>query len=349
MPTEEANETKDKVELTEAEETALDSLHCLPLTIIPLEHPALRKAIMRKNSSLENVIELFGGAGTGRGQISVDELPNFYSANDGMLSRDMRILSKLEVLRSFDVFTLRAEFRKMDIGFEQFDALNLSQKRRQELSAHMRFFTRPLMQKVYGDDHNEQADVSEIIARVASPDKKEAIERLTKIADEIGVALEDIPEFLENYGDVFLSLSYYRDCVVRITEILNGFRPWLRECWREQSMQRGAEEIEDLKNTEKIIDGLMEALRFQFRYFDLQSKRFWKLADDQSFDDFRGVVMESHAGIATVLCGLAVKLERWSEVFRTAQSGGIAKRIEFIKCPSGDFMSRMNRLSGAPS
>lgn len=331
VSTEEPNETNSEDKLTAAEEVALDSLHCLPLTIIPIEHAGLRKAIMRKNFQLENVIELFGGAGTGRGQISVSELPHFFSQNDGMLSRDMRVLSQLEPLRSFDVFTLRVEFRKMDIGFEQFDALNLSQNKRQELSAHMRFFTRPLMQRVYGDEENENADVAEIIARVASPDKKEAIERLTQIANEIGVDLEKIPEFLESYGDVFLSLSYYRECVTKISGVLNDFRPWLRECWREQSSQRSPQDIENLKNTEKLIDDLMENIRFKFRYFDIQSKRFWKQKGEQSFDDFRKVVLDSHVGIAAVLCGLAVKLERWSEVFPSAQSGGIAKRIDFVK------------------
>ena len=34
---------------------------------------------------------------------------------------------------------------------------------------------------------------------------------------------------------------------------------------------------------------------------------------------------------------------------RAAELGEPLSHVEALKCPSGDFMSRMNRLSGAPS
>ena len=45
-----------------------------------------------------------------------------------------------------------------------------------------------------------------------------------------------------------------------------------------------------------------------------------------------------------------MELERDIEEIRTAiKIGGFANEAAVSQCPSGDFMSRMNRLSGAPS
>ena len=38
-------------------------------------------------------------------------------------------------------------------------------------------------------------------------------ERLATMADRLGIPIESIPKFLEDYGDIFMSLSYYRQCL----------------------------------------------------------------------------------------------------------------------------------------
>lgn len=51
-----------------------DSVYMLPLSIIPLESPALSRALMIKNARLESVLELFEGEDTGSGQIYVSDV-----------------------------------------------------------------------------------------------------------------------------------------------------------------------------------------------------------------------------------------------------------------------------------
>ena len=74
---------------------ALDSLHVLPLSIIPLETPGLKKASMIKNARLESVIELFKDGASGSGQVSPSNIADFFQDEDGRLGRDTGILDAL--------------------------------------------------------------------------------------------------------------------------------------------------------------------------------------------------------------------------------------------------------------
>ena len=47
---------------------AIDSLHTLPLEIMPVKTPGLKKALLIKNARLESVIELFNDSSAGSGQ-----------------------------------------------------------------------------------------------------------------------------------------------------------------------------------------------------------------------------------------------------------------------------------------
>ena len=54
-----------------------DSLHTLPIAILPVQTPIFRRARMVKNSRLEFVIEFFNGVGCGRGQLDVTGVAKF--------------------------------------------------------------------------------------------------------------------------------------------------------------------------------------------------------------------------------------------------------------------------------
>ncbi len=60
----------------ELSDTDRDSLHILPLSILPLSTSALNRARLIKNVRLNSVIELFTGKDTGSGQIEIEDLPN---------------------------------------------------------------------------------------------------------------------------------------------------------------------------------------------------------------------------------------------------------------------------------
>jgi hypothetical protein len=185
---------------------SMDSLHSVPLSIMPSETPGVSKALMIKNAQLASAVELFRDSTAGSGQAPIPQLDGFFQDVDGALYRDIATLSSLAHLESFDVYSLRIELRRLDVGFENFDALRLSDSKRAELAGFMQTFTRPLIQRVFGDVEEDFNDVGDIIKMFTSPDREHAVKQLRKLASELDVEVSAIPEFLEKYGDIFLSL-----------------------------------------------------------------------------------------------------------------------------------------------
>ena len=48
-----------------------DSLHTIPLSMIPLETPGLKRALIIKNARYEGVVELFKAEGSGSSQVVI--------------------------------------------------------------------------------------------------------------------------------------------------------------------------------------------------------------------------------------------------------------------------------------
>ena len=92
-----------------------DSLHILPLYILPLETSALKRARLIKNARLKGVIELFTDEQTGSGQIEVENLAAKFGWPEDEPYPDLVMLRKLAQARSYDVYSLRLTLREFDI------------------------------------------------------------------------------------------------------------------------------------------------------------------------------------------------------------------------------------------
>ncbi len=125
-----------------------DSLHTLPLKIVPLRLTALSRARMIKTSRLESEIELFRDAGVGL--ISIKSLPDFIQADPEDVAADLEILYRLGDLNSFDVFSLRNSLRDLKIDVRSASDLQLSPSMEEKLTDYMKSFTRPLVANVFG-------------------------------------------------------------------------------------------------------------------------------------------------------------------------------------------------------
>lgn len=321
---------KKKADEPQVDEDALDSLHTLPLSIIPLQTPGLKKAFMIKNARLESAIELFRDGTSGSGQIEAKELPGYFQDVGGALSHDLIVLEKLSTLESFDIYSLRLELRNLDIGFEDFSALQLSEAKRAELTEYMRAFTRPLIQRVYGGDQTEEiTDVGQIIKMIASPNRNEAIAKLKLLADELNTELVEVPKFLERYGDIFLSLSYFRSCLDKIMQQMPSFIQWMEELHSNYQVQNDRSQMKILMEIESDLNEISTSLVGRFEYFNHRSHAFWENISADSFQSFQELVTAHHVSIGAVLCGLAVKMNLYDERFPN-QGGGPVKRLEFI-------------------
>ncbi|MBD3661629.1 MAG: hypothetical protein HUJ11_05540, partial [Arenibacter algicola] len=155
-------------------ESDLDSLHILPLGIIPFENRSLSRARLIKNARLRSVIELFQDEDSGSGQMSIDDAARHLRDHAGASSTDITILRKLGRLPSYDVYSLRVLLREQDIPLNDFDALKLSPEKSTELGGYMKEFTFPLIKEIYCLLTTSDAADDEVVLHIGVPrdDKK---------------------------------------------------------------------------------------------------------------------------------------------------------------------------------
>ncbi|MBL6945142.1 MAG: hypothetical protein ISR47_00720 [Rhodospirillales bacterium] len=302
-----------------------DSLHVLPLCIIPLESQLFQQMRMMKNVHLESVVELFGGLETGSGQIRVEALRATYGS---IPDSDISMLNKLSQLNSYDVYSLRILLRKQGINVNEGE-LSLSEGKQLELTEHMRTFTRPLVSYIYGDEELADQDV-DLLSLFSHPDIRRAKQKLLALSDSLGIPLEHVPRFLEDYGDIFLSISYYRQSFNRIAPILRDFQDSIEEIQTNRLLQQDRIRVDTCNRVRGVFNDLMASLRQRIKTFEFGSQNMWVEIDAAKFQKFSELVLNNHTMLGGVLCALSLKLDAWKRQFPDRQFGGPMKRAEFI-------------------
>lgn len=324
-----------------------DSLYILPLAMIPMQTPALRRARMIKNVRLDSVIELFDDAKSGSGQVDVEDLPQEFHWRDPMLQSDLMVLRKLALLPSFDVYSLRILLREHDIKVNDHESLRLSKSKNQELTSYMMAFTRPLIVNIYGDADLTIQTFEDIVSLFRAPDVRKALDKLRMMAEKLEIKLEEIPKFLEDYGDIFLSLSYYRQCLDQIEPLVSGFLEWLAELRCGWQAKRDPNLLTACRMIQETMNATMLAITGRFESFDRSTMDLWEHVSADRFRKVETLIQSYHTTIGGTLCALTVKMETWSKTFGHKKAGGPAKRAEFIMTGMRQGMEKIQHIENA--
>ncbi len=321
-----------------------DSLHILPLAILPLKTPSLKRARLIKNHRLESVIELFTDAETGSGQLEIENLIQEFSWDPSEPPDDLILLRKLSKLHSYDVYSLRVTLREEGIEVDSDEHLKLSASKNKELTEYMTEFTRPLILQIYGDDDMEINSFEDVIRLFRNPDVKKALEKIQIMSQKLEIEPEDIPKFMEDYGDIFLSLSYYHQCLDTIEPAISEFLEALIDLRDSYQFKTDPGLVETAKMMEATINELMAAITGRFENFERGTKNMW---DDISATRFRKVerlISGYHTTIGGVLCSLNVKMDAWMRLFPNKNTGGPGRRAEFIMSDMKQGMDKIQKI-----
>ncbi|MCP4394615.1 MAG: hypothetical protein GY804_10170 [Alphaproteobacteria bacterium] len=312
------------------DENDMDSLFVLPLDIIPLETPALKSAKLIKNHRLESVLEIFSGKNTGSGQVNIPDIPKIFGWKEDAPPPDFDIIRKLSRLPSYDTYSLRVSLREQGIIVDDINTLKLSDSKNNELNSYMTQFTRPLILQIYSDENIKVETFKDVIKLFRDPDIQKAKQRLEQMSEKLGIEIEEVPIFLEDYADIFLSLSYYRNCLDNIVPIIENFFSSidiLRSNWQikqDVALMQTCEEIEStLNETSAIITG-------RFESFDKSSDNMWDNISAETFQRIKNQIETHHTSIGGILCSLTAKMNAWAVNFPDENIGGPVKRSEFI-------------------
>ena len=217
----------------------------------------------------------------------------------------------------------------MGISVNDNELIKLSESKGSQLGKYMGEFTRPLLQQVYGSADDNIENIDQIIDMFKSPDKKSAIENLKKLAKSLNMELEEIPEFLEEYGDIFLSLAYFKECLDRIIPNVSSFLEDIKVFKDNFQLKSDRNLINTCEYLDERLTDITTSLTGRFESFDQHSKDMWRDINPDSFHQVKDMIASHHSTLGGVLCGLAVKMARWQEKFGDDR-GGPVQRSEFV-------------------
>jgi hypothetical protein len=306
-----------------------DALHILPLAILPVKHPALRRTRLVKNSRLESMVEMFAMEGAGSGHMAVPAAARALGLADNPPDPDLVLLRKISHLPSFDVYSLRVLLRGCDVHIADDSALRLSATKMESLNSYMATFTRPLVAEVFG----EQASVggfTDLVSMMRNCPAETVRERLAALSDKLGIEIGAIPKFLEDYADIFMSLSYYRQCLDEILPPMEDFMKTVTDLRGNFQMKQDVNLLHILDMVEETINALTANVTGRLESFERSTGDMWRDLTAERFMRIETMIKGCHTNIGGVLCALSVKLHAWQRLFPKSSSAGPMRRAEFI-------------------
>lgn len=321
-------------------ESDMDSMHILPLSIIPLETPSLKRARLIKNIRLESVVELFNAADTGSGQIPVAELGLAMDWSKDEEHPDEAILNALSNLHSYDVYSLRIQLRKLNITCEDPNALKLSDSKHGELMRFMNDFTQPLLRQIYDTGDSGVQSMDQLISQFSSPNQEEALRNLKLMADKLQIKLQEVPQFLEKYADIYLSIAYGRDCLDTLIPRIVAYGEAMQEFRDNYELSKDKRLMRSIDFINGTLSDVTASVVGRFESFDRASETMWDNITTDSFAKVKKMVRGHHVLVGTILCSLNVKMNGWQEV--VAAGSGLLRRADFVR---SDMMQGMEKIS----
>ncbi|GAB6052720.1 hypothetical protein JCM17960_15400 [Magnetospira thiophila] len=309
-------------------ESDQDSLFVLPLNILPMQTPGLKQARLIKNVRLQSVIEIFHDRQTGSGQMDVEDLSSEFGWEGE--TADLAMLRRLALMPSYDVYSLRVLLREQGISVTNNKHLSLTPEKNRELTEYMTKFTRPLIKEIYGDEAKNIDSMEGLISLFRDPDVQKARKNLQMMADTLGIGIMEVPTFLEDYGDIFLSLSYYRQCLDRIDPIIEDFLDSMIGLRSNFQLKHDLTFNQASKIIENTIKKVTRAVKQRFKTFEKSSQHMWDDMSAERFEEVKQLVETYHTTIGGILCGLSVKMSIWKFLFPNPDVGGPIRRSEFI-------------------
>lgn len=323
-----------------------DALYILPLSIIPLKLPALRRARLIKNVRLEGVVEFFADPQTGSGQVDIKDLPMVFGWPDGQANPDFRLLKRLADLPSYDVYSLRILLRDMNIPISDARGLSLSGHKIASLDAYMSKFTRPLVAKVFGGKEVNMGGAEDLVRMFREAGSAQVRDNLLTIAGTLGINVTELPRFLEDCGDIFLALSYYRQSLDEIEPTVGGLLDSIHDIRANRLLSENASVMETCGKIESTIGGQMASVGGRVEKFDRVTNALWADVSAQRFREVKEMIQSYHTAVGGVLCALTVKIKAWAIQFPNPESVGAKRRADFLMSDMKQGIEKILKMEG---
>ena len=326
----------------------LDSLYVMPLRILPFASTGLQRAKLVKDSRLKTAIEIFSNKATGTGLVYLDDMvAETFGMSRQEFKADQAILARLGRLNSFDVYSLRICLRELKIEVESNAYLDLSSEKKGELADYMKAFTMPLIKQVYGSADIDVEGAGDIVKLFSDPDVEVAIQKLRRLSDILEIGLQDIPKFLEDFSDIYLSLAYYQQYLDDITPKITVFIDELRVLKTNWQLRQDLRLMNSCNALEASLNDLIASVTGRFEAFSHDTDKMWENINAERFRKVEALIKAHHSTIGGILCGVGSKMNVWRSAFQDADAGGPIGRSEVIMSEIAPGLGKIIKLDAA--
>jgi hypothetical protein len=324
-----AERTSDDI-LQPISDSDIDSLYVLPLDILPLETPALKRSRLIKNVRLKCAVEVFWDQQSGSGQIDIEALPGLFNWQTASVHPDLSILRRISILPSFDVYSLRISLREQGIPVNDYAALRLSPQKEAELSKYMFKCTKPLIKAIYANDDYCEGTFEDLMRLFRDPDVENARNRLESMARALGINVSEIPSFIENYGDTFLSISYFRHCFERIELYITSCLQSLTKIREHFQLKLDTNLMALCDSIEESINRISASVGGSLETIDRRVAELWEHTSSDEFRSVKAFIESYHLTLGTALCCLTVKMNAFARIFPKPSASGPFRLADFM-------------------
>jgi hypothetical protein len=212
------------------------------------------------------------------------------------------------------------------------------------LMDHMSAFTRPLVAKIYGGSDVQASSFTDVLKLFTDPNADEARQNLRNLAKSLEIELIQIPKFLEDYADVFLSLSFYKKCHDDKAEDLSEFLDDL-ECLAHSPQMNGhAATTQTIDQIACHIRDLYAEVANVLEIFRIRTEDMWEDISAERYQKMSAMIVEHQENIGAILCAIIVKLDAWQQSKSTSAGASVSEKIGFITRDIGFGLERLKGL-----
>ena len=150
------------------------------------------------------------------------------------------------------------------------------------------------------------------------------------MAGRLNIELRELPLFLEDYGDIYMSVSYFRHCLDRLDPYLTACHQSIAEIGSHFQLKQNLRLMQNCRAIEEVITAACRQLYGRMGLYDKQVGEIWQDITPEKFRKIRESIKRDHIAFGTVLCGLTVKMNSFARAFPQASVGGPMKRADFM-------------------
>jgi len=151
-----------------------------------------------------------------------------------------------------------------------------------------------------------------------------------------------IPKFLEDYADIFMSLSYYKQCLDQLLPGVQSFLFTLKDIRGNHQLRYDVNLMKTCDFTENVINGTLANVTGRLESFNKSTADMWRNLSAERFRKIEQLILSYHTVIGGVLCALSVKINAWTKNFPRPDAAGPVRRAAFIM---SDMRQGIDRIS----